>query len=1130
MASSPSPRDPRQCALPSKAPSRSKAIQNTIQARAPPQSQADAMINRHAVVGGNRTPHHRNGNGGPTPSSLTSSAYKSNSHSVVSSDYELATPYVNAAYPIGASTKNVNDMTTSTQHLQNSMTSEFSARKSSPPMAASHPSSFMSTARYQEQKLGSQTGEFFRVNDENNPNDKGNKINVGQEQTLFDSFTLDSINSSEASSLSIHDESPLLQQQEQRWGNINVLLNGQNNVEAGKQTELLQLRTNPLSTGPTTIDDDDHSSITNSLSPSRTSGRNYGNSFQLEQHQDRQQIVDVERPHLLIYEQNASRASNNENNNPSPLADASPLHSKIRSLDTQHKDLLSENNALASQLKLDQQRIDTLESSEEEARQEAALWEARWRDDFGRHTGGGDESSPLLIEQLRGALLQKSKEEYGVLRREFVALTSKLEKAKGSYAMLMAENEALREEVREAGGTGTMSHWERRALDSEKDLMKRKGELHQLMKEKRALEERVNQLLEKSERSRKEFDAVQKKLDEQLKNERDVHETKMKQITSEAAQMIEEETSKKNEELVAAKQENIVLKEENKAAGAENEKLAERVVDLERKINASLSDASDLRNSLLDAETAIPRLETERNNLREKVDKLQNDYSLYLDKVQALSSENGRLKLLVPRLEEQVTTALAENESLQRDNSDMKSKINEFERKSTNLKSDNLALKQRLDKELEMVKTLQQTDSRTSKENSLLRSSIDGLEHKLITVEAHLSDEREKVAFADSARDEAEEKASQFESQVKRLEYDLSAANQLNANKREEHLQLENNIQELKKNISSLREEISAAAIARSQLELELKQREDECSSLRCQLDPTLKEKYRLELDNASLIEEIECLKKSIASNSSLAATEWGSEEPPESIINRLEEKNLALTDYIATLQKDLTSMQLSRPETKPTPNESPMIGNDGTDTTPLLPADVLEQLKDARAAAKQTALFLSEQREECIQMDATPTQSLVIPDDSADQCKHAVTNTPHQQSPKHLSSLSANTVVSPEHAQHNIQHGNNDILIQLEERHSAEKSVLKSKFQGRLRRMKKEWDLERKAILGLVANNAGVDLHRGSTPSNNAQSNMQQFSSDNRLPSAVGEVHSIASSFDETEAFVLNILNGIEL
>jgi hypothetical protein len=398
------------------------------------------------------------------------------------------------------------------------------------------------------------------------------------------------------------------------------------------------------------------------------------------------------------------------------------------------------------------------------------------------------------------------------------------------------------------------------------------------------------------------------------------------------------------------------------------------------------------------------------------------------------------------------------------------------------------------------------------------------------------------VARAERARDQAAEKVEQFEGQVKSLEYDISTANQFSAKKREEYLQLQDNVKVLKNNILTLREEISSAAIARSQLELELKQREDECSLLRRQLDPMEKEKYRLELDNASLIEEVESLKKSMASNDYLGITDLEN-EGPDYFVKKLEEKNRFLTNYIETLQKDLATMQLSQHEVEPTGNDSPVIEDDVVCVDKsLLPVAMLQQLNDARAAAKKTASLLKEQLVVgIVDASSNPSQtSTVVPNDLK-QFKQSGTNTPRQHSPGQYSSLSTTPVVSPEQTHNSIHSESKDardqdanMWMQLEEKHSAEKNVLKTKFRGRLRRMKRDWDKERQAILSLVAGNSSVEVDtKGrqtlliTTPANY----VQQVNVDCKNPSTIGdELQSIASSYDETEAFVMNILNGIEV
>jgi hypothetical protein len=1132
----PSPRDSSQCAVPSTAPSRAQAIQKGIKARAPPQSQAAGIMERRYNNTVERTPT----GGGPTPSSLTSTRYSDTS----SNNYELATPYYkNSAHPRSSTTKkDDNNITTRSNYLQNSMTSEFSARKSNPPTATSHPTVHMSNSNYQQQnlaggkRLGQQQGMFSRINDENNPNDRLN-IEQQQQQQPMDSFTLDSINSSDASSLSIHDGESALQHANKRWGNIDVdvLLKDQgvdnNNHQVDNQHhQQISRAESPLSAGRFAIGDDHSSITTSSLSLSPRHHGNGNHSSQIDQLQNLPLDTTTAVPSIRYSQEHTiSHVTTNVvpgNNDPPPpttTSETDAIHSRLHSLEIQHENLLSTNKALANQLRSDRERIVLLESSEEEARQEAALWEARWRDDFGQHTGSGNEASASLLEQLRGALLQKSKEEYDMLKHQLVALSRKFEKAAESYELLMAENKALREEVRQGGavdGINSNAHWERRALDSEKELMKRKGELHQLTKTKQTLEERLNQLLESSETSRKDFEAIKDKLEQQ-------HQAKIKQIASEAAQMIEVQTSSTASELVATTQENALLKEENKAQTEENEKLAEKVVDLERKINASLKDVSDLRKSLLDAETAIPKLETERNELREKITKLKHESSSSVGQVGALKKENERLKLLVPSLEEQVKNVQNGNKALRRENDDVKSKLSIIEEENIQVKSENLAMKERLDKEVEMAKALEQTDRNISKENSVLRSSISGFEHKLVTVEASLLEEREKVVAAEKARDLAVEKAEQFESQVKSLEYDISTANQFNEKKREEHLELQDNINELKRNILSLREEISAAAIAQSQLELELKQRKDECSSLRKQLDPMEKEKYRLELDNASLIEELESLKKSIDLNYMPNLENEG----PDSIVKKLEERNRLLSDNIASLQKDLATSQLSQHEAEsPMQSESSVVDDVRTDFDAML-----QRLNDARAAAKKAASFLKDQRVEGT-IDVTDTPTVVPDDNDANQFAHSSTNTPRQLSPDQYSSQSKNSVVSPEQARSDNPYESEalqpemNVLKELEEKHSTEKSVLKSKFRGRLRRMKKEWELERKTILGLVATHSYSEVGADGRVTKSTPANyVEQLNADGMIPSAAScDAQSIASSYDETEAFIMNILNDI--
>ena len=114
-------------------------------------------------------------------------------------------------------------------------------------------------------------------------------------------------------------------------------------------------------------------------------------------------------------------ASPSNNDNTAPLITAlQPLpnqevHIKQHQLQLQLHQLQSINTTLTSRLNNDAVTIAQLTQNEEEARQEAALWEAKYRDDTS-NTNNNNEG--LLLEDLRGILLQKTKEEVMVLQQK----------------------------------------------------------------------------------------------------------------------------------------------------------------------------------------------------------------------------------------------------------------------------------------------------------------------------------------------------------------------------------------------------------------------------------------------------------------------------------------------------------------------------------------------------------------------------------------------------------------------------------------------------------------------------------------------------------------------------------------
>lgn len=96
--------------------------------------------------------------------------------------------------------------------------------------------------------------------------------------------------------------------------------------------------------------------------------------------------------------------------------------------------------------------IRRLSQAEEEARQEAALWEARWRDDFASRESAGVKST--LLDDLQGVLLQTMNEQHHFLKQEVCELRRQLQAGQleteihvEKLMRLVKENEVLRNTI-----------------------------------------------------------------------------------------------------------------------------------------------------------------------------------------------------------------------------------------------------------------------------------------------------------------------------------------------------------------------------------------------------------------------------------------------------------------------------------------------------------------------------------------------------------------------------------------------------------------------------------------------------------------------------------------------------------
>jgi len=929
----------------------------------------------------------------------------------------------------------------------------------------------------------------------------------------------------------------------------------------------------------------------------------------------------------------------------------SELRTKLRSLEVQLEQTSTTNQSLQNAVQFDQERINQLESLEEEARQEAALWEARWRDDFGDDVGG----EGYVLEQLRGALLQKSKAESETLKKDLTALRRQMDEAKESYAvevnLLITENEALREEVgRLADGvigsvgeaispsksvhdysfqsdalvrldrmakTSRQSEqkWsakvtaaeskldelrreaqvlesrnkaltdeitsiksradqlERRGNNSEQELAKYKEEVDRLTNEKSTLVGELKRCRESMEKSKSDFESMQRDYEQQLEAQRELHQAELKRVATEAEKIANSTTLPKGGQdaeaaLAQLAQENVSLQEENASVSAENVRLSKQSVKLERAINVAKSDANEVFQSLQRAETRIAGLNAEKASLEERLRTLESNHSdvvsendnlqhnldqiraekdTILERLRALQVEkddaNAELSALRKEieilksqkasLEEYHINAQQELTSWQRAKEEVESELAAANEEKESLKANNLAMNERLEERQAFLDNLRNEENKgpLTEENRLLRSSLSGLEHQLRGMEASLSSERQTLAKTEHAREQAESTIMELESQIKSLKSEISSANKVTTNERSGHLRLQHDMEEMKQMVVSLREEISSAAIAMSHLELELKQREDECEALRKQLSPVQEEKYRLQLDIAALTDEIQSLKKRAPSTGSDA--EYNN-ATPNSLVKTLEEKNHALAECIASIQNDLVTFQSSNAKSVSFTPQRAMRESSLKSNASKIPRNMMEQLSRAKAAVKETSSTIKAQREQLFgeaveevdgqeqfpQPHFTPVSSQVqTPNVVALNSTELSTAMYNNASPQQqFQTINLADAPTPSSQEINLQ--------TLEEHHSAEKTMLKTKYRERIRNMKKEWEVERKTILGLISSGTPVFADQHNTPH---ASNVKPASISVPNINDIGDAMSVDSSYLETETFVTNILNELD-
>lgn len=466
------------------------------------------------------------------------------------------------------------------------------------------------------------------------------------------------------------------------------------------------------------------------------------------------------------------------------------LQVKLNSLQLQLSQVSSLNSTLQSRINNHQLQIQKLSTSEEEARQEAALWEAKWRDD----TGNND----LLLPELRGALLQKTKDEVKELQSRLIDVQRNRNDESIELNLLTAENETLRRELaKSADGTVGPSSpssavqsdamlrlnrmaktsreseqkWslrvkeldtkidglrrENKVLTEENEKLKRascdgervkdlevkltrdRGEIDRLVKEKSSLVEELRSYRKLVDQARAEHDALRLEFETRLKEQTELHSREMEQFwgkkntVDRGSDAIPFSDEKMDAMLAQISQENVTLQEENTGVSAENERLAKRCVDLERSVNEAASNAEDLRLALQNAKSRIEEFEKEKVDLENRISSVEQEVTASRLKEASLQSRVDETEAEKESIQQQMQFLLAEKQQLDNDLHSITRENEMLQSKNASLEEYHVNAQEELQSWQLAKEELEAELSATSEENATLKSNNIAMKERL---------------------------------------------------------------------------------------------------------------------------------------------------------------------------------------------------------------------------------------------------------------------------------------------------------------------------------------------------------------------------------------------------------------
>jgi len=637
-----------------------------------------------------------------------------------------------------------------------------------------------------------------------------------------------------------------------------------------------------------------------------------------------------------------------------PNREVSELRSKLRHVETQLQNITTANNSLQNRLVENETRIENLVASQEEARQEAALWEARWRDDFACNVEGSDHKP--VLEKLRGALLQKSREESESLKTKLNSLQSKLREMEDSHSAqltaLLSENKELHKKLEQTEEgiveNITKQSTSRSSIITESNAL---AQMDRIAKESRESEQRWSS---KFASAQKEFDQMRREMST-LQNQKKVLLERMKSTEKSARDWEKRAIDSK-------KQLSDCQDELNRTTNAKNALLEEfnhhrESSELLRKGYQSIHEKLEQK---LKEETE------EQNDDSEKTNQVLPDDDC------ATSKTIQELESTVARLSQENDTLVEENASVSKENEKLARRFVELERaldtasiEASECRASLQSAENRISSLSEEKEELRETIRRIETEHTATIAELEGISQDLANSRSGEERAQEQLIELQQEAEEARREVESLSEQNRMLNSQVSSLNEYHTNAQEELESWQQAKEDLEAEVNTLSAENERLNSENAVVNERLDNAQQQISTLqRSQLEqtsqsgPIVEENRILRSSLAGLEHQIERIESDLSNErQSLAATKHARDQA--------ERKIGEMETQIKNLQHDLSTARSAMSSKR---DEYMRLQRDMGEMKKLI-TSLREEISAAAISRSHLELELKQREDECVSL-----------------------------------------------------------------------------------------------------------------------------------------------------------------